>query len=342
MGDTKYEYSRTKVYVPLCIAWLIQLFNMIIFLLHDLDKEDTTSDDGWNPLSDDNVVIVCQVIYLILDIFIILAVVYLFIHPIIRLLTDLRTKSAQHIELKTLRESSKNLYEASSSSEFVVESTPHSPTKMGAAYYTKSNQQKRNFFRQKTETQSIAETIQPNEEEMEKETECLQKAKSKEPTAPRRVSNTTKINPKLLNCGRLACPEDEEENESNDDDEHSKKFKFGLFGRKGDKRDDRHEIVWNDKQRHILNKGTRLALLSVIALSSGLVYQFIWLYSLIMNRLGSYSYTWGIDAVIAIICIYLSFGFAEKEYKMICGKCCHCHGCCLKCMTSIAKHSGLY
>lgn len=331
--DTKYAYSKTKVYIPLCIAWLIQLFNMVIFILHDIDDPDTESDDAGNPLSDDKVVIIVSSIYLVLDIFIILAVVYLFVHPIIRLLTDLRTKSSQHIELKTFDTSSKIMQfdDASSSSEYVIESTPHSPTKMGAAYCTKSNQQrnkKRNFFRQKSETQSIAEA---NEEEQQ----------LNERQAQRRVSNTTKINPKLLNCGRLACPEDEEEEESEcEEEEETKKFKFGLFGGKGKKTKD--EIVWNDKQRHILNKGTRLALLSVIALSSGLVYQFLWLYSIAADELGNFSYSWGIDTVIGIVCIYLSFGFAEKEYNMICAKCCHCHGCCLKCMTQMAKKSGVY
>merc|ERR1712228_129576 len=258
-------------------------------------------------------------IYFVLDIFIILAVLYLFINPIIRLLTDLRTKSEQHIELKTMNENDgvlEHLNEESSSSEFVIESTPHSPTKMGAAYYTSNKNKKMNHFRKQSSTQSIAKS------------EVAENAKLNGV----HQSNTSMINPKLMNCGRLACPEDDINEE---EVVENTKFKFKLFTKKKQ----RDATKWNEKQIYILNKGTRLALLSVIALSSGLIYQFLWIYSIATNKLGNYSYSWSIDTVIGIICIYLSFGFAEIEYNMICAKCCHCHGCCLKIMKGIAKRN---
>ena len=96
-------------------------------------------------------------------------------------------------------------------------------------------------------------------------------------------------------------------------------------------------IVWNEKQKQILNTGTRLALLSVIGLSSQFIYQFMWIFSLQFDGLSDVSYTWGIDTCINIICIYLSFHFAEREYNMLCAKCCHCHICCLRCVGNIAK-----
>merc|ERR550539_1418104 len=117
---TKYAYSPIKVYIPLCIAWLIQLFNMLIFILHDLDNADSVHDDEWNPLSDDKVVVIASSIYFVCDVLIILAVVFLFINPVISLLADMRTmdaKGEQGIELKTVENVNE---EASSSSECVI------------------------------------------------------------------------------------------------------------------------------------------------------------------------------------------------------------------------------
>ena len=111
---------------------------------------------------------------------------------------------------------------------------------------------------------------------------------------------------------------------------NGKRFKFSLTG------NDKKVRPWNEKQIQILNTGTRLALLSVVSLSSGFVYQFLCFLSVALDRLGNFSYSWGIDTVINIVCIYLSFQFAEKEYNILCSKCCHCHGCCLKCIEKMA------
>jgi len=140
----------------------------------------------------------------------------------------------------------------------------------------------------------------------------------------------------MKHFGRIPCPEDEDEiKEKENTSKSSKKITFSFFSGKHGK-----NIVWNEKQKQILNTGTRLALLSVIGLSSAFIYQFLWILSVRLDVLGVFSYTWGIDTCINIICIYLSFQFPEtnKLYNIICTKCCLCHGCCLKCVGAMARN----
>ena len=252
-----------------------------------------------------SIIIILSSIYLILNFMLVMMIMVLFMNPIINLMVDLRTKSEQLMKINNGSETqnlSQHTNENESSSEEILfeETVPHSPTKMGASY--------RKIKIPKSPTQEVAET-------------SLQRKKSS-------------IDPKLRHVrGRLACPEDEMKDDAEEDDANSSRFTFGFLS----KFNKSNGIVWNEKQKQILNTGTRLALLSVIGLSSQFIYQFMWIFSLQYAGFSDVSYTWGIDTCINIICIYLSFHFAEREYNMLCAKCCHCHICCLRCVGNIAK-----
>eukprot|EP00485_Elphidium_margaritaceum_P003664 CAMPEP_0202702894 /NCGR_PEP_ID=MMETSP1385-20130828/15818_1 /ASSEMBLY_ACC=CAM_ASM_000861 /TAXON_ID=933848 /ORGANISM="Elphidium margaritaceum" /LENGTH=476 /DNA_ID=CAMNT_0049360641 /DNA_START=16 /DNA_END=1446 /DNA_ORIENTATION=- len=82
----------------------------------------------------------------------------------------------------------------------------------------------------------------------------------------------------------------------------------------------------------LLHTTTRIALTCVISIVSSLVYQLVWN---IAEELEDYdvlwfTYTWSIDAVINMVCVYLSMGIANDQYKMVCVDLCHCHQCCLR------------
>ena len=147
---TKYAHSPMKVYVPLGIAWCLQLLNMIIFMLHELDDIDAISDED-NPLSSDKVVVITSSVYLVLDFFIVLSL-FLFINPITKLMADLRDKSRRDITINIPNFDSKkcidgdklvrngndgtdqNIIYEDNDGDSPTESTgmvPHSPTKMG-------------------------------------------------------------------------------------------------------------------------------------------------------------------------------------------------------------------
>jgi len=156
---------------------------------------------------------------------------------------------------------------------------------------------------------------------------------------------------KMTRFGRLPCPEDEEAAEREnlkpiDEGEKTSanrfKLKLAMFAtdraKEGKSRTAKAERRWNLKQMALLNLGTRLALLSVVSLSSGFLYQFLWILSVSQDTLGSFSYTWGLDTVCIILCIYLSFSFAEKEYNALCLRGCRCHKCCLKCVERMAEN----
>ena len=345
--DTKYAYSPQKVYIPLAIAWFLQLINMIIFMLHELDDIDAIPDPD-NPLADDRIVTIAASIYLVLDLFIMLAIVFLFVNPIVKLMGDLRDKSKEFINVDTLEsiESDKliekqnnghinvineNEEDSSSSSMELSTEIPHSPTKMGAAY----NSNKRRKKHAVPQTPTTVDVVS-NGNEISSTNGIVED------------DDTSSMGSNLfkMKFGRLPCPEDEEEKKNlkaikegskEDTTSTNKRKKFGIFSIKSEK-----VISWNEKQKQILNTGTRLALLSVVSLSSGFIYQFLWILSVALDRMGNFAYTWGIDTVINIICIYLSFQFAEQEYNMLCSKkykitiCCHCHGCCYKCIEKRA------
>merc|ERR1712228_108014 len=295
---SNYAYPPIQIYIFLAIALLLQAYNMCIFITNIFKATNK------------NVLIILSSIYLTLNFMLVLLIMFLFLNPLCNLLADLRTKSEQR--MKNLKISNSNGTETqtlneneSSSDEIFEETLPHSPTKMGAAY--------RKIQVAKSPSNNDADAV-----ELE--------LKPKQSSA---------INPKLRHVhGRMACPEDEIKDEEEDENTNksSTRFTFGFFSKTK-----KQGIVWNYKQKQILNTGTRLALLSVIGLLSAFIYQFLWIFSLKFNAVNDFSYTWGIDTCINIICIYLSFHFSEREYNILCTKCCHCHGCCLQGIGRIAK-----
>eukprot|EP01083_Nonionella_stella_P307388 1080138_1 len=308
--DTKYAHSPYKIYVPLALAWILQLLNGMVFVLHKLNQTDLVQTD---PLTKDAAVIVASS-YLVLDLFIVLSVVFLFLNPVTRLMADLRTKSERLMHVNTpTTEIQLVVGNESSSSEPLTPTTPHSPTKMGAAYYYKSNR--------KGKKGAIA--IPTNTSIPAQHTAHSNTAHSN--TATLTDTNTTSVFKMPKNMERLPCPEDEAQ-----EDEmvqlHPLKVSKQFKG-----------IIWNAQQMQILNTGTRLALLSLISLCSGFVYQTLWIISVRIDDVGHFTYTWGIDTVINIVCIYLSFHFAVVEYDILCSKCCHCHGCCLRYVDHMAR-----
>jgi len=50
-----------------------------------------------------------------------------------------------------------------------------------------------------------------------------------------------------------------------------------------------------------------------------------------------FNYTWCLDGIITIICVYLQMSIAKPLYKRLCIKCCKCHQCCFKIMQNVAK-----
>ena len=309
---------------------------------------------------------------------IILCVLWLFLDPVIKLMGDLRTKSVDLVELQTSARrlsrlsggsalgSSKIPHGDSSSSESEMEPTtdPHSPTKMGGAYYRGP---------------ATRTTVTPTR---------TRSPDARESTRDVTVQSTeehTEIDTKIANMrfGRLPCPEDENETLKPIEEAKRSKFKFGGFGfrRNGgydddddDERDDRHRPNWNVAQMQILNTGTRLALLSVVSLSSGFIYQVLWMISVRQDRLYDFTYTFAIDTVLSLVfgvegmyectafdilyiyilmvvvvgvdatdiaCIYLSFQFAEREYNVVCLRVFKCHNCCLRRLEHMARKRGI-
>ena len=97
---------------------------------------------------------------------------------------------------------------------------------------------------------------------------------------------------------------------------------------------------YDKKQLKLLNITTKIALTSFLAMMSSFIYQLIWLLGLQMNNghLLWFSYSWCLDGVINIICIYLQLGIAKSLYKKLCiSSCCKCHQCTFKIIQCITK-----
>lgn len=300
--DSKYAYPPTKIAIFMLFALSLQVYNMLIFIIKLFMKtEDMT------------IILAMSSIYLVLNFFLVLFIMFLFLNPIIHLMEDMRSKSEQLMKLSSASpnsiETNGKEEESSSSSEDEHDAmTPHSPTKMGAAY-------------RKVNVTTSQESTSPTNGTTEVELQ------------PNFSNAHTSIDPKLKHVhGRMACPEDEMEDDEEDDGKSSNRL-LGFLT----KHHKHAAVVWNEKQKQILNTGTRLALLSVIGLSSAFIYQFLWIFSLQYDEVKSVSYTWGVDTCINIICIYLSFQFAHREYNIICDNSCGFHGCCLRFVGNTAK-----
>eukprot|EP01084_Bolivina_argentea_P155031 270202_1 len=91
---------------------------------------------------------------------------------------------------------------------------------------------------------------------------------------------------------------------------------------------------WNFKQQLLLAFATRLLLLAVICLVSSFFYQMTWIISIVTDHklinIYWFTYTWNIDMLINIICLFLSFPFANRLYEKLCIDTCQCHQSCTK------------
>eukprot|EP01083_Nonionella_stella_P022347 61837_1 len=97
------------------------------------------------------------------------------------------------------------------------------------------------------------------------------------------------------------------------------------------------------KQEELIFTTTRLVVTCVISLTSSVVYQLIWLLAeeLEHRDLWLISYTWTIDAVINMFCVYLSMGMAQKEYQLLCVNGCKCHRCALCCIYRLIDYKAI-
>ena len=119
--------------------------------------------------------------------------------------------------------------------------------------------------------------------------------------------------------------------EKNENNQNKTKFKYH----------NPYHDYYNKKQIKLLNVTSRIALTSFIAMISSLIYQLIWLIGLELNNYSHlvwFNYTWCLDGIITIICVYLQMGIAKPVYKTLCIKSYFgCHKCTFKIMQTIAK-----
>ena len=89
---------------------------------------------------------------------------------------------------------------------------------------------------------------------------------------------------------------------NNDDENINSRFKYHDY--------------YNKKQIRLLNVTSRVALTSFIAMISSLIYQLIWLIGLELNNYSHlvwFNYTWCLDGIITIICVYLQISIAKPR-----------------------------
>ena len=76
----------------------------------------------------------------------------------------------------------------------------------------------------------------------------------------------------------------------------------------------KQEPKWNYTQQRMLAFATRLGLLVLLCLLSSFLYQIAWIISVAASHkfvnIYWFTYTWNVDMLINIVCLYLSFAFA--------------------------------
>lgn len=96
----------------------------------------------------------------------------------------------------------------------------------------------------------------------------------------------------------------------------------------------------SDKQMNLIYATTRIAVTCSISLTSSFVTQMI--YSIAQQSgnddLYWLTYTWSIDAVINMLCIYFSMAYAKDDYKKCCHDICKFHQCFMCCIIRIVEH----
>eukprot|EP01083_Nonionella_stella_P010375 29563_1 len=88
---------------------------------------------------------------------------------------------------------------------------------------------------------------------------------------------------------------------------------------------------------HLLHTATLIAVTTIVSMISSFVYQLVWLIAeeLEHHVMLWFSYTWCVDAVINMLCVYLSMSFANKHYKWLCSGVCKLHQCILGCVQKV-------
>lgn len=96
----------------------------------------------------------------------------------------------------------------------------------------------------------------------------------------------------------------------------------------------------NIKQMKLLQTATKIALLVIVSLISSFMYQILWVWSLSIHHsnaiLYAWQYTWGCDNVTNIVCLYLSYSFAQHHYTFLCVNCMKLDSCFLCCIKRIS------
>eukprot|EP01083_Nonionella_stella_P177386 623301_1 len=104
--------------------------------------------------------------------------------------------------------------------------------------------------------------------------------------------------------------------------------------------EDRSKTKRSSRQNNLIEITTRIALCCMISLISSLFIQFVWIIMEETENWGLlfFSYWWGLDAMVNMLCVYFSMAFAKEHYMKVCGDCLKCHKCCLWCVVKLASY----
>jgi len=108
-----------------------------------------------------------------------------------------------------------------------------------------------------------------------------------------------------------------------------------------DEIDDILPDILDKKQIKLLNIATKIALLCFIVMISSFLYQFVWFIGLEINGYSKviwFNYSWCLDGLLVIICVYLQTGVlnAKSIYNVVCVRCLKCHRCTFNVIKIIA------
>eukprot|EP01083_Nonionella_stella_P082402 227436_1 len=89
----------------------------------------------------------------------------------------------------------------------------------------------------------------------------------------------------------------------------------------------------------LINLATKIGLLLCVSMLSSSLYQFLWMISYEIEDMKLYlvSFTWSLDGVINMLCMYLSMDVASHDYTRLCVHFCKCHKLALRCIKRMVK-----
>lgn len=92
-------------------------------------------------------------------------------------------------------------------------------------------------------------------------------------------------------------------------------------------------------QLRVFHAATKISLLVIVSLSSSIVYQSMWVLSLSLEHryeaLYAFTYSWGMDNVTNIVCLFLSYGASHSKYQWLCVDGLRLHWCWARCVFSM-------